>query len=506
MFPDSPSLRATMTTDSKALFYALGEFWQCQLSDADLLALETFAELMVEEDVNLRNVDLTAAISIHTIQPFLTRQWGLLELLESGLAVEPNIIVFGAEGRRFDGSFVYGQTDASSFAWPAPAQLRSLGIITDRIVAPTYIWDITNFVFDASAGVLRFRENPFNSVPSELLYNSDGTPKTYTDAQGVSKQDRRLKLWMRDIEIDERTPFLRYGSVVNIGGESSQAYIDTVEATWSMLLQGPSVEALERGLLASAGLKYVESPETVEVVELDIDGLVVVTDKTVYRGHAKAIPLVSVGDHLKPGDFVFDTVVVTDFSDGRPDNISHINGLVLSSELADITGTVVIPNRTGSWSVLGIRDGEPEVRFEVLGSDRDVSEFWDRVHARGVATGKPLADFVDASVAVNPLEFMLANILGNSLIFIEVKPQDFLTRETGFLGRIKSLLPAGVLVITQIALDPVEDSLSMAAIGSPEQVSASAGGSQDSVGITAGMAVGNDSITTTDYEPKVWNA
>lgn len=506
MFPDSPSLRATMTTDSKALFYALGEFWQRQLSDADLLTLETFAELMVEEDVNLRNTDLTAAISIHTIQPYLTRQWGLLELLESGLTVEPNIIVFGSEGRRFDGSFVYGQTAAASFAWPAPSQLRSIGIITDKIVTPTYIWDITNFVFDVSAGVLRFRENPFEVVTSELLYNADGTPKTYTDATGATRQDRRLKLWMRDIEIDERTPYLRFGSVVGIGGESSQAYIDTVEATWSMLLQGPSVEALERGLLASAGLKYVEGTEVVEVVELDIDGLVVVTDKTVYRGHAKATPLVSVGDHLKPGDFVFDTVVITDFSDGNPDNISNINGLVLSPELTDITGTVVIPNRLGSWSVLGIRDGEPEVRFEVLGSDRDVSEFWDRVHARGVSAGKPLADFVDASIPVNPLAFMLDNILGSSLVFIEVKPQDFLSRETGFLGRIKSLLPAGVLVITQIALDPVEDSLSMAEIGSPEQVSASAGGTQDLVEITAGMAIGNDSITTTDYEPKVWNA
>jgi hypothetical protein len=107
---------------------------------------------------------------------------------------------------------------------------------------------------------------------------------------------------------------------------------------------------------------------------------------------------------------------------------------------------------------------------------------------------------------VNPLAFILDNILGSSLVFIEVKPQDFLSRETGFLGRIKSLLPAGVLVITQIALDPVEDSLSMAEIGSPEQVSASAGGAQDLVEITAGMAIGNDSITTTDYEPKVWNA
>jgi hypothetical protein len=499
-----------MTTDSKALFYALGEFWQRQLSDADLLALGTFAELMVEEDVNLRNMDLTAAIAIHTIQPYLTRQWGLLELLESGLNVEPNIIVFGAEGRRFDGSFVYGQTEAASFAWPAPSQLRSIGIITDKIVTPTYIWDITNFVFEVSAGVLRFRENPFEVVTSELLYNSDGTPKTYTDATGATRQDRRLKLWMRDIEIDERTPYLRFGSVVGIGGESSQAYIDTVEATWSMLLQGPSVEALERGLLASAGLKYVESPEVVEVVELDIDGLVVVTDKTVYRGHAKATPLVSVGDHLKPGDFVFDTVVVTDFSDGNPDNISNIKGLVLSAELAEITGNVVIPNRLGSWSVLGIRDGEPEVRFEVLGSDRDVSEFWDRVHARGVATGKPLADYIPYNTLmspINPLEFMLANILGSSLIFIEVKPQDFLTRETGFLGRIKSLLPAGVLVIAQIALDPVEDSLSMAEIGSPEQVSAPAGGTNESVAITPGvLATDSNSITLTAYEPKVWNA
>ena len=182
--------------------------------------------------------------------------------------------------------------------------------------------------------------------------------------------------------------------------------------------------------------------ETVEVVTSDNQGQLIITDKTVYRGHPNAVPLVSVGDVLQPNQDIYDTVQVLDLGDGKTDNLSVLQGLAITSAIADFDDVVVAPNDTGNWTSLGYRDGEPEVRFDLVGEPGAVESFWDGVHARGVATGKPLADFVNATDPVNPMQFLFDNLLGSNVILISIKPEHFLSDAKGFISRLETLVPA----------------------------------------------------------------
>ena len=97
---------------------------------------------------------------------------------------------------------------------------------------------------------------------------------------------------------------------------------------------------------------------------------------------------------------------------------------------------------------------------------------------------------------MNPVEFFVNNFFNGRLLIILLKPRDFLTSETGFLDRIRTLLPAGVLVLTQIALGDTSDTLDVA-------------GTTDTVSICPALGL-LDTVNTgtaiNDYPPLVWNA
>lgn len=504
MFPRSPSLVETMTTGPWSLFDLLSEFWKHRLSDTELLRIHNFAKLMLGEDALLRMEDLYNAASVQDVQPYLSRQWWSLELLESGLSVDPNVITYGS-GREYGGGSVYAQTDAMSFAWSIPAQIKSVGLIVDRILDPTAVWGLGSVDFVPDRSILRFRTNPFDVVESRLVYNPDGSPSLYTNRDGTQHQDRSLRLWLRNVEFDENTPFLRYGSIAGLPSSGSTAYPDVVEATWSMIVNGPSLDALRRGAFATTGLAYTEGDEVVERVDTDNEGRVVVTSKNVYRGHPNAGVVVGVGDPLTPGQAVFDTVEVVDLA--SPEAVSSaLQGIALTPALSDLGG-VVVPAETTQWQWEGVVDGYPKARFELVGSEEDIEAFWDAVHARGVEEGKTLAQYVPglSSIGqpdVNPLEFFVKNVFGSNIILLLVRPQHFLVSEPWFLQRIGSLVPAGVLVLTQIALEPVSDSIGLDTAG--ESVTAYPAVSAAADTIALGASPGDPGLA--DYYPQVWNA
>jgi hypothetical protein len=506
LFPDSDSLRGTMAEGPWSLFELLGEFWQQQLSDAELLSYHNFAKLVAAEDALLRDTDLRFAASVQTVKPYFRRQWWSIELRESGLIVEPNVIVYGG-GRSYGSGIVYGQAEVTSFAWSVPSQIKSVGLVVDGILSPSKVWDLSTIDFDAATAVLRFRSNPFDDVESELIYTPDGEPLTYTDREGVVRQDRRLRLWLRNVELDENTPFLRYGAIVGVESQGTPSYPAAVEAVWSLLVQGPSLDALRRGLFASAGLTYPLGGEIVERIDDDVEGKVVVTSTAIFRGHPNAIPLVGVGDVLTRGQSVFDTVEVVDLTD--PSAASGVLlGLAITPAVADVSGGVVVPDLDENWAYLGITDGYPEARFTAIGDPEDVEAFWRGVHARGVADGRTLFQHIPGfnilnPPAVNPLDFILRNALGGNVLLISLKPQHFLASEPGFMARIADLLPAGLLVLTQIALEPVADSLSLP--GGAEVVDVVDTAISTPLDSISGSAAPGDPALT-DYPPQVWNA
>ena len=497
MFPDSQEIRDLVASKPWALFDLLGTFWKERVEDRDVLQVHEFAHHGIHADALTHADAMDRTASVLTVEPLRTQQWWAIQLRESALVQEPNLVVYGG-GRVFGDGTVYGQVERNSYGWIIPGTIKSIGLIVDNPWTPATIFDISNSSFDATTSVLRFDENPFDTVTSRLLYDSSGAAVTYVDRAGVTHQDRELVLWLRNVGFDQNDIFLRFGSIIKVAGASSATYRGTVEAVWRALLQGPSMEVLWRGLLASAGLQYVVGSETVERVQVDFDGLAVVTSKSVYRAAAAATAVVQVGDVLIPGQRIFDTVELIDGSDGLPDTLTGLAGLVLNQGLIDGAAVVTAPNGPSSWTV--IQDpvsGRPEFRFELLGDPADVEAFWAAVHARGLqGTTVGEATGAQAGDPVNPAEFFVDNFFNGRLLIILLKPMDFLTTETGFLDRIRGLIPAGVLVLTQIALGAVSDTLDVA--GNTDTVSIC-----PALGLTDTLDTG---VSALDHEPMVWNA
>lgn len=444
MFPADPQVRSTLSRPNQ-LFHQLGSFWRDYLSDAELLRLQTWTELQQAADAHLR---LTAAEqngSIQTLLPFVERQWRLVRLLESELTQSPNVVQYGSGPTYGDGT-VYGQLRQESFVWQLPSEIHDLGLLLDNPVAPTRVYDVSNCHFDPATHVLSFVRNPFNDIVSETVYDSAGNPS-----------DRQLLLWARNTTEDHGLPYLRYGAVLGMSapvGGSSQTYCEVLRATWSLLVQGPSLSALRAGFLASSGLPLTRGDETVERVEVDDQHLCIVTDRNVYRLHAGATPLVAAGARLAPGQELVDTIQVHDFS-GAARPWSALPGLPAGPGLISTPGDLLFPNVDEAWVA-----GPNGVQFTVLGSAQDVTAFWDAVALRATAAGTTLSALVGGvGAAVNPLKFVVENCLAANLIVVTMKPEHFQGFQGTFAGRLPGLLPAGTLLLVVTALQATNDVL-----------------------------------------------
>jgi hypothetical protein len=78
--------------------------------------------------------------------------------------------------------------------------------------------------------------------------------------------------------------------------------------------------------------------------------------------------------------------------------------------------------------------GRVEVRFEISGFPNDIEQFWSEVHAKGVAQGITLANYLDTRLTpmgdpgpdnlpatVNPMRLVLRHIMGYNLVVVKIR-------------------------------------------------------------------------------------
>jgi hypothetical protein len=440
LFSSDPAIASTIQ-DPYQLFRLLGTFWQNYLDDSDLLAQHQWAKLQIHGDVYLRTVEMAAAASIQQVEPFCARQWKLIRLLQSELTEAPNIIAYGSGVVYGDGS-VYGQLKQNSYVWQLDTQIKDIGLLLDSVIEPQHVYDVSNCIFHPANSTLSFATNPFTQIQSIPVYDATG-----------NIVDQQILLWARNVSIDHQTPWLRYGSIVKISGQSSVDYCRILEACWSMLVNGPSIHDLIGGLMASTGLPVTQGNETVQLVQTDADGLAIITERNVYRFHAGATALVDAGDSLVPDQSLVDTLVVEEFCQGVAHDYSSLPGIACGPELLDgVVGVLVFPNDGAqTWQYVNT-----DAQCKVFGTPDDIEDFWSLVHARGLSAGKTLAQWLgvvsSGTVPVNPMKFVIDNFIGPNLIVVTVKPQHFLAFQPGFISRLRDLMPAGQYLLFQMNL------------------------------------------------------
>jgi len=135
-----------------------------------------------------------------------------------------------------------------------------------------------------------------------------------------------------------------------------------------------------------------------------------------------------------------------------------------------MVGAIIHINESRPLEYVGIdANGYAEVRYGLTGFPGDIEEFWRLVHARGVADGRVLADYLDTRenpvgppllahlpATVNPMRFVLDQLLGQNMVVIVLKPLQFGPDASVAppFRLLRQAIPPQTSLLTLVALEP----------------------------------------------------
>lgn len=434
----------TICDQPRKLLAALGSFWARTYLGKDQVLSFTQASAQVATQTHLDLLELIASMSRFNVPIWHRDNWYLLLIKESERnGVSVNLPRFDDPALRFDESNLHFDQplDSELHSFPIPANMVHVPTAMNRITNPTVLWTNTlDYTLDATRQAIVFRQNPFDNPFFAVR-------PIYESGEIV---DREAAIWLFRGEFDFATIYQQFGYVLGLKLKSSRGYRDLVNAIMDAMVNGPTAISTEQAVATIAGIPLVqETSETVEVVSSDKISQLIVTDKHVYRFSMRATPAVAVGDVVTVGQSLVDAFDVYEFNRGElPDALKSLavgRGLLAGCFYGDL----IFDNREVPLEVDEQHpSGHTYVKFGLGGFPADVAAFFDEVHSRGVIayegreTGEcapsvrvgTLAHLLDTRVnrdgeprarnlpaTINPLKFLVENILRNNAYVIRIK-------------------------------------------------------------------------------------
>jgi hypothetical protein len=367
------------------LIALLGSFWSSVYGGRDVVESHVFARGQQEIQNYLDLLETVAAVARTTVPVFHRENWHLLTLKESELNSSP--ARFG-EGFQFGDAIKYGTAPSRPlFHFPVDSTFKEAPVIFNRITDPSLtLTENIEFELNTTNNEIVFNENPFDNP---LVAIAD----IYTD--GVVT-DREAGLWVYQGGFDRDHIYTHFGFILNLKLVSSEDYRNIVNAVLDAFAQGTAALQVNLALSAMTGVPTVRNnQETVELIQLDHNNLVICTDLECYTFAAGDTANVAVGDNVSLGQFMTNAI--------RVDEINR--GVVPSGLYALSTGPETLgPGMAGdlSWinelvdvTVQQNQQGRTKVSWPLGGFPTDFDYFWDEVHRRGVEDGTTLAQLID---------------------------------------------------------------------------------------------------------------
>lgn len=460
-----------------ALLQQLGSFWYYYFGDRDKLSTLLRGVGHRHGQRYLDFLNTVASLSRFDVEVFRTEDWYLLTLRKSDKDRITNI--YDQAGLVYNGGTVYDSPQTSEILFPLPTDVDFFGDLADiefniynRVLYPSKVWTRgLDFDIDTARGVIRFREDPFESnyVAQRDIYDESGVIV-----------DRELGLWIYRGSFDLNEVYRRFGFAVGIQAKSSEFYKDLVNAVWDSYVMGSNMAAFTQAISAMIGVPLVLEPiETVEVVRDEGYRKLVITDKHVYEFVPGANITVTVGDILHAGDALTDAVEVAELGGHDPDYtfvpaVAFDEGFLSGGYFAALT----FENTDVDIEYLGTdADGRAIVTFRVQGFPADVDQFFVDLHARGTQPGaKTLAELLDTRenpatqplpddlpATINPLQFVIENILRNNLTLIKIRTSAMRADAPG-LGMFKylrNIVPPHTTYLVFIEINPEPDTIEL---------------------------------------------
>ena len=299
------------TTDGQFLYLSLGSFWTQVFNDKNVLKGYTvgMAEELIQAYLNLTTV--VRQYSVNDIDLLRKEKWQPLlikksEYNKSPLLFETSGAIFGNQpaedplypSQLFRFGFSKEGSSNSVFSFYCGKQLKKIGVIADRLIAPTVV------LIEGADILLKESKIYFNSdifknpkIPRVRLVDEFGEVITFRDNEGRIHEDELVLLWIHMAEYDDDALYQNFGTLFDIRMTTSQAYKDILSALMNISVEGPTIQALRFALSALLATPVVlDKEETVQDIYDDERQQYVVTDKHVYK--------VPIGQYLRDEVYV----------------------------------------------------------------------------------------------------------------------------------------------------------------------------------------------------------
>lgn len=424
-------------SDNLPAFVALvSSFWTRTYGGANLvfdyLRGCMINQQQLDNDIN----ELVASVGRHSCPVYHNELWYNVDLLQS--QKQPVTIPVGAV----------------TFPWPVEAKV--VNHMTNGLIAPTVM--MTNgvdFNVDLSNNTVFFPFDPFIDPRFE--------PIPVLDSLG-NIVDYKLPLWFLSAKLDWDFIWEQFGYVTGIRQPSSQNYKDLVGAILDAVSGATSYGDVARAVSAIVDIPIVKSDgEVVEAIQIDANGLMIATDKNIYRFKSTATPIVVVGDVVNRSDSLVDAFYIFEPNRGGTPDIASLT--LSPSFLLDpsLPGPVTFNNASTPLVVIPNVFGYTKVTWAMGGAPADVTAFFDLLHSKGIAALKTLAMCMDSRpqpqptqptaanlpATINPLAFLFQNALRNNAFVVRLKTADFGPNSLSLdlLDFLRQIMPPHVVMI-----------------------------------------------------------
>lgn len=437
------------------LLALLGSWWAEEYAGKDQTLGVVQGKSQIENQSALDMLNMIAAISRFTVPIYHTDNWYPYYVRQSQRNdARTSLLKYDGTTNYDEGNFYDVPSSRPFSAFPKPEDLVTANLIVNRFTDPTLMLNRgVDWTMDDSAII--FNINPFEDarVSKRPVYE-DGTIVDY-----------EALLWIFKGDFDFETIYQQFGYVIGMRMQSSKGYRELMNAIWDGMIGGSRRKDILRAFSAMTGVPLVrDEQETVKVITTDNTSRMVITDTNVYKFDLNATPTVEVGDVVYRYQTLTDTLQVSQFNRGQtPSDLQALaigEGFLSTCFYADL----VFENKEVPLTV--IEDdptGFTRVEWPLGGFPLDVQQFFDELHQRGVDEAlRPIDDCEDppkisypandcdevdqfarkATMAhyldrraeqigepkaahlpktINPLQFLVKNILRNNAYLVRVK-------------------------------------------------------------------------------------
>lgn len=292
---------------ARNLVAALGSFWARTYTAIDQVTSYVVSTAQQVNQTHRNVLEALAALSRYDVPLFHEEVLTPIVLRKSQRNSAQNTqAIFDETDAVFNGAARFdAPTQTEFFYFPLPEKLVDVGQLFNQITFPTAsLVRNVDFAIAANRGALVFLTDPFeNPAFVKRAVVTDGAP------------DEEITLWGFFGKFDYDYVFNQFAYAIGVQLKTSQGYKDLVNAIISGLIAGGLTAArLDDVLAAICGVPISAAvAETVETITYDANGVLVLTDKTVYRLPESAKLRVKEGQQLLAGTQLVAGIDVLEF-------------------------------------------------------------------------------------------------------------------------------------------------------------------------------------------------